>query len=63
LDRSQLIPTARETFDGVLVVLETISSSGKTIINNSFGKLNLKNFPKNFENFLKAQKFSECQKI
>ncbi|CAK5021243.1 unnamed protein product [Meloidogyne enterolobii] len=64
LDRSQLIPTARETFDGVLVVLETISSSGKAIINNSFGSKRSISplFPpsQNFNKKEKATKLSSC---
>uniref|UniRef100_A0A914MH58 ShKT domain-containing protein n=1 Tax=Meloidogyne incognita TaxID=6306 RepID=A0A914MH58_MELIC len=64
LDRSQLIPTARETFDGVLVVLETISSSGKTIINNSFGSKRSISplFPpsQNFNKKEKATKLTSC---
>lgn len=63
LDRSQLIPTARETFDGVLVVLETISSSSKTILNNSFGsKRSISSFSpsQNSNNKEKVTKLTSC---
>ena len=29
LDKSQLVPTARETFDGIMVVLETVASEAR----------------------------------